>query len=254
MKLLLKLGFVGNSFCGWQVQPGKRTVQGELCAAAKSVYGCECAVTGCSRTDSGVHANAFAATLAPKGEIYGDIPPEKVPVALNRALPPDVAVFSAVPVPQNFHARYNVSSKEYIYKIWNRSERNPFYEGLAWHIGKAFDENALARMNLAASLVCGEQDFTSFMAKGSKITDPVRNVLSCAVTREGDMVELRIEANGFLYNMVRIITGTIAEVGQNKREAGEIPEIIKAKDRARAGITAPACGLYLNRVTYPEGY
>ena len=230
MKLLLRLKFLGTDFCGWQYQPNARTVQGTLTAAAREVFGTDCRITGCSRTDSGVHANDFAATLELP---FADcpIPCARIPAAFAMRLPPDVSVTAASPVADDFHPRYTVLTKEYVYQILVSPVPDPFLYGRVWHYPKKLLPDAAARMNAVAAELVGRQDFASFMAAGSKITDTVRTVSDCRVQRAGDLIILTIAADGFLYNMVRIID---------------------AKDRAAAGATAPPEGLYLNRVTYHE--
>lgn len=256
MKVLIKVRYDGTGFSGYQVQKGRRTVQGELCRAACELFGHECNVTGCSRTDAGVHAECFCATVS-DADIMGragldtTIPAEKIPEALNAHLPYDIAVFDAVYVADDFHPRYAVKEKTYIYRIINTRMRDPFYENRAWFIpGTVFDDAAVARMDRAAAFLVGTHDFSSFMAAGSKITDPVRTVTHTAVAAHGDLVEFEISADGFLYNMVRIIVGTLSAVGRGKIEPSGMTEIIEAHDRARAGVTAPPHGLYLNKVIY----
>lgn len=244
--------YVGSNFCGYQVQKDKITVQGCLCDAARAVYGCECDVTGCSRTDSGVHANEFYAALCArdKRDIISMVPLERVPMALNSHLPGGVSVVSASAVPDDFHPRYDAEYKEYIYKIWNAPERNPFLSGFAYHYPIRLPDGSVERMNDAAARLVGEHDFAAFMAKGSSVVSTVRNVRYCTVTREGELITIKIAADGFLYNMVRIIAGTLLEAAKGNISPDDIDDIIASKDRNRAGATAPACGLYLNRVVY----
>lgn len=253
MKLLLKISYLGTNYCGYQVQPNAVTVQQKLNEAALALFGTECDIVGCSRTDSGVHANAFCATVAKKGTdtLECAIPPEKIPQALSAHLPEDISVFEAVWVPESFHARYDVAKKEYLYRIYNRRVRSPFEEGRSFHVPCRISEGDLQRMRQAASHYVGKHDFSAFMAQGSRIVDPVRTVFSADVTREGDLILFRVSADGFLYNMVRILVGTLLEVAEGKIAPEEIPEILQSRDRTRAGMTAPACGLYLNQVFYP---
>ncbi len=252
MKLLIDICFVGTNYCGWQKQKNKPTVQEAVTDAAKKLFGFDCDITGCSRTDSGVHANRFCATVAEKGknELRTTVPTDKIPRAFNNFLPSDVAVTAARFVEGDFHPRYGVAHKEYVYLIHGRAERDPFLSGLAWHIPHGFDAEAVGKMNTAAAQLVGKHDFRSFMASGSKIEDTVRTVKYANVTREGELIKLSIAADGFLYNMVRIIMGTLVEVGEGKREPCDISEIIEARDRRAAGKTAPPDGLYLNKVIY----
>lgn len=252
MKILLKINYVGTDFCGYQVQPDKLTVQGCLCDAARKIYGCECDITGCSRTDSGVHANEFFATLCAKDgkDIFGAIPLEKVPIAMSSNLPASISVIGATAVADDFHPRYDVKYKEYVYKIWNSPVRNPFLEGFVYHYPLSLLDGACNSMEQAAMHFVGEHDFASFMAQGSKIVTTVRNVKYVRVVQEGNLICFYVAADGFLYNMVRIMAGTLLEVAKGKISPDEITKIIEAKDRNAAGPTAPACGLYLNKVVY----
>ena len=251
MKILLRLQYLGTGFCGWQFQPGVRTVQNTLTEAAESLFGKKCGITGCSRTDSGVHANDFAATVElPKGA--NRIPAERIPTAFAPFLPHDLAVKSAVVVPDEFHPRYDVQSKEYLYKVHLAPVADPFLYGRVWHYAGRVLPDAVERMNECAEKLVGTKQFASFMAAGSKIEDTERTVYYCTVTREGDMLHIRVAADGFLYNMVRIIVGTLMQAAVGKLTPAEMEAIIEAKDRKAAGVTAPSDGLYLNKVTYPE--
>ena len=165
-------------------------------------------------------------------------------------LPSDIAVFSAEAVEDSFHPRYDVKYKEYEYKILNRQVRDPFLEGRVWHCPKQIDEEGFENMKRAAEMLVGRKDFSSFMAADSTVKDTVREVFSAELEREGDVITFRVSADGFLYNMVRIIVGTLVEVGQGKREVSSVKEILLAKDRKLAGKTAPAKGLTLKDVKY----
>lgn len=252
MKVLLKLKYDGTLFSGYQVQNGRRTIQGELNRAALELFGHECNVTGCSRTDAGVHAECFCATVSDRNGsgLRHTVPTDRIPEAMNIHLPSDIAVFSAAEVEDSFHPRYDVKQKTYIYKILNSRLRDPFTEHRVWFTGRNFDESDVKRMGLAAKHFVGKHDFTSFMAVGSKVTDTVRTVTDASVYIEGDILHFSISADGFLYNMVRIMTGTLFDVGKGRRTADDIDAIISAKCRAAAGCTAPACGLYLHDVKY----
>ncbi len=246
MKILLKASYDGKNYCGWQVQKNGSSVQGEISRAARELYGADVKITGCSRTDSGVHALSYCFTLETP-ENAPEIPLSKVPVALNIKLNADITVFSAEAVPDGFHARYSVKEKTYEYRIDNAPYRSPFKVGYAWHLKKPLDEKI---MDAAARKFIGKYDFSAFMASGSDITDTVREVKRAEVVREGDEVVFRVSADGFLYNMVRIMMGTLAEVSYGKIRVEDIEDIILSGDRKRAGITAPPDGLYLKSVKY----
>ena len=247
MKYFAKIKYLGTDFHGFQVQPSERTVQGELCRALAEALGRECRVTGCSRTDAGVHANEFCLTVECDG---ATVPPEKLPVAVARYLPNDLSLFYAEACPDEFHPRYDVVEKEYLYRIINSPIYDPFDFGRAWFVPRTIDDAAVERMNNAAKALIGRHDFSAFMSEGSDVEDTVRTVRSASVTKNGRLIEIRISADGFLYNMVRIIVGTLVEVAHGRISPDEIGEIIESRDRSRAGMTAPPQGLYLNRVTY----
>ena len=255
MKLLLRIAYLGTEYCGYQVQPNGITVQQKMNEATEAMFGFPCDIVGCSRTDSGVHANEFCLTVAEKGkdEIAFSIPTEKIPIALNRCLPEDISVLSATLVSNGFHARYDVKYKEYVYKIWNGSCKNPFLADRALFPSHPISKEGVERMNRAAEMFVGTQDFAAYMATGSKIKDTVRTILYADVTEQEGVITFRVAADGFLYNMVRIMMGTLLDVARGGLSPEDIPAITKSKDRRRAGATAPAHGLYLNRVSY-EAY
>ncbi|MBQ7347895.1 MAG: tRNA pseudouridine(38-40) synthase TruA [Clostridia bacterium] len=252
MKALIKISYLGTDYCGYQVQPNGVSIQQKLNEAARAVFGFDCDIVGCSRTDSGVHANAFCATVAKKGQsnLPTAIPAERLPLAMSAYLPQDICVFAADWVEDGFHARYDVKEKEYIYRFYNRTVRSPFEENRSAHIPKPISDDALQEMNRASAKLCGTHDFAAYMAQGSSVKSTVRTVTRCDVRREGDVIIFRISANGFLYNMVRILAGTLLAVGQGKLRADDIDKITESRDRTLAGSTMPACGLYLNRVIY----
>lgn len=252
MKILLHLSFLGTNYCGYQIQPNGVTIQQKLNEATRALFGVDCDIVGCSRTDSGVHAKHFCVTVAEKGKntLQTTIPMERIPLAIAQFLPSDIAVFRAEAVEESFHPRYDVHHKEYVYRIWNCPERNPFECDRSWHYPKPISEDALERMKQAALAFVGTNDFASYMAADSKIRDSVRTIYEAEVTRQGDMIEFRVSANGFLYHMVRILTGTLIAVAEGKLRPDEIKDVTEARDRSRAGITVPPEGLFLNRVVY----
>ena len=247
MKYFAKIKYLGTDFCGFQVQPEKRTVQGELCTALSLAFGLPCKVTGCSRTDSGVHANEFCITVENDG---GSIPAEKLPVAVAKYLPNDLSLFWAEQCDDDFHPRYDVVSKEYLYRVINAKIYDPFEYGRAWFVPRTVDDKALERMQIAASHIVGTHDFSSFMSEGSDVEDRVRTVFYLNVEKINDLIEIRISADGFLYNMVRIIVGTLFEVAAGRIDPNTRPKIIESKNRSNSGPTAPPQGLYLNKVVY----
>lgn len=240
---LLEIGYKGTNYHGWQVQDNAVTVQEKLQDAIEKVFSLREDVKGCSRTDSGVHANMFCCNF--KSEKF--IPAEKIPSALNANLPYDIAVKKCTEVPLDFHARYDCKGKEYVYKIWNSAERNPFYDGLYYHYRYNLDAEMLDR---ECKAFIGVHDFSAFCAAGGSVEDKVREIYSCRVERHGDEVLFYVSGNGFLYNMVRIMVGTLFEIASGKIQRGKISEIMESKDRNLSGFTAPPQGLYLNAVYY----
>ena len=241
--LLLTLSFDGTNYHGWQVQKNALTVEEKLQDAIEKVCGKREDVKGCSRTDAGVHAEMFCCSFKTEKEIA----PDRLILALNANLPDDIAVYSCREADMNFHARYSCKSKEYTYKIWNSPYRNPFYYKRYLHYKYPLDEKTL---NEAAQGFLGEHDFIGFCSAGSEVEDTVREIKKIGVTRCGEEMFIKVEADGFLYNMVRIIVGTLIGVSQGKIAARSIPAIIESKNRENAGVTAPACGLYLYKVFY----
>ena len=235
----------GRQYHGWQIQENAISVQEVFQSALYQIIGDDMDVKGCSRTDTGVHANMYCIGLKTSHRI----PPERLKAALNRHLPGSIAVLECKEMSMDFHPRYDCKRKQYIYKIWNNDVRNPFLDGYAFHYRyKNLDESIL---NKACEYYLGTHDFTSFCTPDKRRPgDMSRTVYLSKVERAGDMVTFTVEANGFLYNMVRIMTGTLLRVAQGKIHPDEIPSIIEQKNRQCAGPTAPACGLYLNKVFY----
>ena len=247
MKYFAKIKYIGTDFHGFQVQPQKRTVQGELCSALREATGYPCKVTGCSRTDAGVHANEFCITVECED---ATIPAEKLPVAVARFMPNDLSLYYAEEATADFHPRYDVISKEYLYRIRNERVYDPFHFGRAWFLPKHIDEKNISKMQAAADMLVGKNDFSAFMSPGSDVIDTVRNVFYIKVSKTDTEIDIRICADGFLYNMVRIIVGTLIEVAYDRMSPEDVFNVLKSKDRKNAGMTAPPEGLYLNKVSY----
>ena len=244
--ILVTICYDGTLYHGWQIQKNATSIQEVFQNALYKIVGSEIDIKGCSRTDSGVHANMYCISF--KTDM--NIPCKRLVAALNRYLPKDVAVLKAEEVADDFHARYSAKGKEYIYKIWNTEIRNPFIDGYAFHYWYPLDVDML---NRAAKAFVGKHDFTSFCTLDMrKMENMERTVEYFDVYRDGDMVLMKVKADGFLYNMVRIMVGTLLRVAQGKIREDGIPDIIQAKDRSKAGPKAQACGLYLNKVFYGE--
>ena len=241
--ILLTICFDGADFHGFQFQKNNRSVQEELQKALKRLTGENIVVYGCGRTDSKVHANMFYLNFYTSSTI----PPEKFKAALPQHMTNEIYVIESKQVPNGFNARFDAVKKEYIYKILNTKGRLPFYNRYALFYPHKID---IELLNRACQSFIGKKNFAAFMAKGSQITDPVRIIYEAEVTREDDFVIFRVSGNGFLYNMVRIMTGTLLYVNEGKLNLEELDDLIKSKDRTKLGKTLPPQGLYLNKVFY----
>lgn len=244
----MTLAYRGTAYHGWQVQQNARSVCTVFQDALEGVLGRRYDVKGCSRTDAGVHANRFVLSVRCPEDSPPAIPCEALQKALNNLLPRDIAVLDCADAPEGFHPRYDCSGKRYLYKIWNSPVKNPFLEDLAYQYRYPID-GELA--NEVARQFVGRRDFTSLCAAGGKVEDKVRTIFQCGVRREGALVTLSVTGDGFLYNMVRILAGTVLEACAGKLHPQDIPGILKVRDRHRAGPTLPPQGLYLDKVFYP---
>lgn len=244
-RLLLTLRYDGTAYHGWQVQPGVITVQETLQDAIEALTGVRAGVIGCSRTDTGVHADMFCCTF----DTETTIPTYRIPLALNMHLPEDIAVYACKEVAPDFHPRYAACGKQYSYRVWNTHCRNPFVDRVAVRHTVKLDAEQLHR--LSQDFV-GTHDFSAFCAAGADTTDAVRTVKAFSVKREGDMVIFTVEANGFLYNMVRIMVGTLLDMAAGRLPTDAILMALDKKERGFAGATAPAKGLRLEKVFYEE--
>lgn len=243
--VLLTLQFDGTQYHGWQVQPNAKTVQETLQDAVQQITGVRSAITGCSRTDAGVHAKNFYCTLS----VADTVSPARLQQGLNAVLPPDIAVLDWRTVPEHFHPRYQAVAKRYEYRIWNSPVKSPFEVGRSLHVRTPLDETSL---NHTAQLFMGTHDFTAFCAAGSSVHDKVRTVRLSQVKREDALLTYTVEADGFLYNMVRIFVGTLLDVSAGKLTEQQVKEALATGNRDLAGKTAPPQGLFLDRVWYDE--
>lgn len=243
--LLFSIAYDGRNYHGFQVQKNAVTVEQVFQDAVEVVFGSRLPIKGCSRTDSGVHANQFCISM----ETQSRIPCDKAVLAMNCNLPPDIAVTACREVPEGFHARYNCTGKEYLYRILNRTARDPFSHHLALHYPYSLDVETLH--NVCQDFI-GYHNFSAFCSSGSSVEDTRRTVFRASVERKGDFVEFLVAGDGFLYNMVRIMTGTLLGISRGEIPQNGIPDIIESGERRKAGITAPPWGLYLNRVFYPN--
>jgi len=239
----LTIQYDGTDYCGWQKQKNGRSIQEEIEKAIYRVTGERVDLIGSSRTDGGVHALGQVANF----KTESTIPPDRFKYALNSFLPQDISIISSELVPDSFHSRFDAKGKMYRYTIYNRDIRNPIYNRYAYHVPRKLD---LIAMEKGAECFLGSHDFKAFMASGSNAKSTVRTITSISLDKSEDLIFLTIEGNGFLYNMVRIIAGTLIEVGFGRIKWQSIPHIIESGDRTSAGHTAPPQGLCLEKVYY----
>lgn len=241
IKLIIE--YDGKGFNGWQKQPDKLNIQGEIEKAIEEITGEKVDLTASGRTDAGVHSLGQTANF----KTNSNIPIEKFAKAINSQLKKSIVIKSAEEVDERFHSRYSVKSKTYRYIINNSENGTAIYRGLEYHISNPLDYK---KMNEAIKYLIGEHDFKAFKASGTSSKSSVRKILDGEVRKEGERVIIEITGTGFLYNMVRIISGTLLEVGLGKLEPSDITKIIESKERQNAGKTLPAHGLYLLKVEY----
>lgn len=243
MNYLLTLKFCGTAYHGWQRQNNAVSVQEKLENAVFGLFGEKTSVTGCSRTDAGVHANCFKANFKAEKHLEN----RTVVAGLNFYLPEDISVCSCENVPDEFNARFSCASKEYHYVFYDSLIRDPFYINRAAHIKHPLNVDL---MDEQAKDYIGTHDFSAFCAAGAAVRSNIRTVKNAGVFRDGEKVVFYVEADGFLYNMVRIMAGTLLYIDEGKIKKGAVPKIIEEKSRLSAGKTMPPEGLYLNKVFY----
>ena len=239
----LTIWYDGSDYHGWQIQPGQKTIQGLLAEAIQNLIGCKVQVFGASRTDAGVSALGQVGFM----QIDSPIPTENLAVAITDRLPVDIAVTEAVEVPAGFDVIGDVKSKLYRYTIYTGRHRPVLQIRHCWHLPAKLD---IAAMNEAAKLLVGKKDFKSFASSADKRENSVRTIFRCDVTAENDWVYIDTEGDGFLYNMVRNIVGTLVEVGIGRWQPEKMKEVLEAKNRTAAGPIAPAAGLCLMWIKY----
>lgn len=241
--IMIVIEYDGTNYHGWQCQRNAVTVQETVVHAIKKITGEEIDLIGSSRTDAGVHAYYQVANFRTDTKI----PSEKLPYALNSVLPDDISIVDAKDVGDNFHSRYSTKKKRYRYLILNSKFPVPMMRNYSWHVSWNLN---IEDMKEALKYFTGKHDFSAFKASKSSSKNPVRTIYDICLEKEDELIKLEIEADGFLYNMVRIITGTIVYVGMGKIKAYDIQDILDSKDRTKAGITAPPQGLYLLKIFY----
>jgi len=241
IKLIIE--YHGKSFNGWQKQPDRLNIQGEIEKAIEELTGEKIDLISSGRTDAGVHSLGQTANF----RTNCNIPIEKFAIAINSKLKKSIVVKSAEEMPEKFHSRYSVKSKTYRYTINNSSMGTALYREMEYHFPLALD---VEKMKKAVKYFEGEHDFAGFKASGTSSKSSVRTIYKAEVRKEGERIYIDLTGNGFLYNMVRIIAGTLVDVGNGKISPKEIPEIINSKDRKKAGKTLSAHGLCLVKVEY----
>lgn len=244
-RILLVVAYDGTNYCGWQIQPNGITIEEVLNRELSRILREDIKVIGASRTDAGVHALGNVAVFDTEARIPGD----KVSFALNQSLPPDIRIQLSKEVVLDFHPRHCETRKSYEYCIYNHRFENPIGRQYAYFVHRPLE---IASMQKAAKLLVGTHDFKSFCNIHTCVLDTVRTIYACNVQKEGPVITIHIEGNGFLYNMVRIIAGTLIEVGSGIRQPEEMSIILESKDREAAGKTAPPQGLKLVRITYMD--
>ena len=242
-RILLTVSYDGTAYVGWQYQDNGPSIQDEIEQALQKALGTFVRVTGASRTDAGVHALGQRAHF----DTCSSIPPEKYPFVLNRYLPEDIRVTEARQVPGDFHARFQAVGKMYTYRIHNAPHASAILRNCTAHVPVQLDESAMRRCALP---LIGTHDFIAFCAAGGQAKTSVRTIDFFDVQRQDTEVTLRVHGNGFLYNMVRIIAGTLIDVGHGRLPEDCIARALESKNRLDLGVTAPACGLELTRVEY----
>lgn len=243
---MLRVAYDGTNYVGWQIQPNGRTVEETLNRALSELTGEAIQVIGASRTDSGVHALGNVAVFDTESRIPGD----KFSYAVNAHLPSDIVVRESFEVAPDFHPRHAACIKTYEYRIYNSSHENPLMNRYTYFYHAEQDIEAMRR---AAAFLVGEHDFASFCSQGAQVKTTVRTIYAAEVEKEGEVITIRLKGNGFLYNMVRIIAGTLLQVGSGAVPPEIMADIIGACDRTKAGPTAPPEGLTLVGIEYGSG-
>lgn len=239
----LTVEYDGTNYHGWQSQLNAKTLQDELNAAVKRLTGEDTPVIGASRTDQGVHALGQVCNF----RTLSKIPSDKFSYALNTVLPQDITIKASEEVEEDFHSRFSAKGKKYRYQIYNFRQPSALLRHRAYHVPLPLDFEEMER---AAGFFLGAHDFSAFRATGGNTATSERIMTETRLYREGDLISFEIAGNGFLYNMVRIMAGTLVYIGMGKIKADELPDIISGRDRKMAGKTAPAHGLYLVEVYY----
>ncbi|WP_026477621.1 tRNA pseudouridine(38-40) synthase TruA [Alkaliphilus transvaalensis] len=242
--IMIKIEYDGTNFNGWQIQPNGRTVQEEIMKVLAKLTGNRVEVNGSGRTDAKVHARGQVANF----RIESNIPTQRISLAMNSLLPFDISIKEAHEMPEDFHARYSAIGKRYAYQIYRGRHRSPLVRNYAYHLNYDLDMDII---RWGTNRLIGTHDFKGFMASGSSVENTVRSIYSIDINEVNDSLWFTFEGNGFLYNMVRILVGTLVDLGASKKQKDDLLKALETGDRKYAGHTAPPQGLYLDNVIYP---
>ena len=245
--IALKLSFDGTDFHGYQIQKNAHTIESEITNALKKLTNENIKIVGCGRTDSGVHAYEYFINFKTESKI----PVEKFPDAINANINSDISIIKAYIMPDNFHARFSTIKKTYVYRILNRKARDPFEKRFSHKYGGEID---FSKIEQGAKEFIGTHDFSSHKSKGTETKTSIRTIFDCYATKNQDIIEIYITADGFLYNMARTISGTLLDCGTGKTNLEEIKQILESLDRKKAGPTLPANGLFMKKTIYKEEF
>ncbi len=240
--LKITIQYNGLNYCGWQKQPDSLGIQGNIERAIYEITRENTSITGSGRTDAGVHALGQVANF----KTNSNIPAKSMPKALNSQLPKDISIISCEEESEDFHSRYSAKKKTYRYMVYNSEYRSPIYKDISYQVKYELDYE---KMITESKSLIGTYDFKGFMSSGSSVKDTVRTIYDIKIEKQDNMIIFEIEGNGFLYNMVRIIVGTLVDIGRGRIKDSMV-EIINSRDRSRSGHTAPPQGLFLKKVDY----
>lgn len=242
--IMIEIEYDGTNYNGWQIQPNGITIQQRIMEAVKKLTKEDVVINGSGRTDAKVHAKGQVANFY----TVSKIPTERLPIAINHFLPGDISILGAKEVSHDFHAQYWAKGKQYSYHIYNRPQRSSLFRNYSYHIPYPLK---IDEMQEAAKPLLGTHDFRGFMSSGSSVKDTIRKITAIEIKKNEDSIWITFRGNGFLYNMVRIMVGTLVEIGSGRKSIDTVKEALEQGERKKAGHTAPPQGLFLDKVFYP---
>lgn len=242
--IMIEIEYDGTNYNGWQIQPNGITIQQRIMEAVKKLTKEDVVINGSGRTDAKVHAKGQVANFYTASKI----PTERLAIAINHFLPRDISILESREVSYDFHAQYWAKEKQYSYQIYNRPQRSALLRNYSYHIPYPLE---IDEMQKAAKLLLGTHDFRGFMSSGSSVKDTIRKITAIQIKRDEDSIWITFRGNGFLYNMVRIMVGTLVEIGSGRKSIDTVKEALEQGERKKAGHTAPPQGLFLDKVFYP---